>query len=92
MFAYDGSAMHEFTNSRASCEDIRLVAVSALWFGPKRLDELAKLVGISQSLLSYHVRVLRDEGLVEAEDGELGVISSIGFRPKDLAAVKLEIP
>lgn len=84
--------MHNFTNSRASCENIRLVAVSALWFGPKRLDELAKLVGISQSLLSYHVRVLRDEGLIEAGEGELGVISSIGFRPKELAAAELDLP
>ncbi len=52
-------------------EDKRLQVVRLLLEGPKHAGELQRLVEVEQSLLSHHLRVLRDAGLVTAErDGK----------------------
>jgi DNA-binding transcriptional ArsR family regulator len=44
----------------------RLAAVEALMDAPRHAGELATLLGVEQSLLSHHLRVLREAGLVQA--------------------------
>ncbi|MEO1237266.1 MAG: metalloregulator ArsR/SmtB family transcription factor [Planctomycetota bacterium] len=49
----------------------RLGVVMQLMNGPRRVGELNESLGVEQSLLSHHLRVLRDAGLVTAErDGK----------------------
>lgn len=43
----------------------RLFVLKELLVGPKNVTELNALLKIDQSLLSHHLRVLRDAGLVE---------------------------
>lgn len=39
--------------------------------GPKHVGELNAVVGVEQSLLSHHLKILREEGFVEAtRDGK----------------------
>lgn len=47
--------------------DVRLEVLRQLGAGPKRVGELLALLQIEQSLLSHHLRVLRQHGLVRAE-------------------------
>lgn len=52
-------------------EDKRLQVVRILLEGPKHAGELQRLVEVEQSLLSHHLRVLREAGLVTAQrDGK----------------------
>jgi ArsR family transcriptional regulator len=52
-------------------EETRLGIVEQLMEGPRHVGEINEVLGIDQSLLSHHLRVLRDGGLVEAErDGK----------------------
>jgi len=49
----------------------RLAVVEALLGGPRHVHELIDLLDVEQSLLSHHLRVLRDAALVEAlRDGK----------------------
>ncbi len=49
----------------------RLEVVRVLLDGPRHVGELNERVGVEQSLLSHHLRVLREAGLVTAErDGK----------------------
>ena len=49
----------------------RLSVVRELLEGPRHVGELNELVRVEQSLLSHHLRVLREAGLVEGErDGK----------------------
>ena len=49
----------------------RLAIVRALMNGPERVGSLNEQLRIDQSLLSHHLRVLRDSGLVESQrDGK----------------------
>ncbi|MEQ8958320.1 MAG: metalloregulator ArsR/SmtB family transcription factor [Coleofasciculus sp. C2-GNP5-27] len=49
----------------------RLHVLQMLMDGPKHVGELNAVLGIEQSLLSHHLKVLRDEGLVTAtRDGK----------------------
>ncbi len=49
----------------------RLEVVRALLNGPRHVGELNERVDVEQSLLSHHLRVLREAGLVIAErDGK----------------------
>jgi ArsR family transcriptional regulator len=47
-------------------DPIRLRIVGALVDGRRCVCELLEEIGIAANLLSYHLRVLRDAGLVEA--------------------------
>lgn len=59
------------TRLRLLADDTRLAVVQQLIEGPKRVGQINELVGIEQSLLSHHLKVLRDAGLVESErDGK----------------------
>ena len=44
----------------------RLAVLEALMSGPKIVGELMEQLDVEQSLLSHHLAVLRDTGLVEA--------------------------
>ena len=44
----------------------RLRVLALLMKGPKRVAEINAELGLEQSLLSHHLRVLRDEGLVRS--------------------------
>lgn len=49
----------------------RLAVLELLMDGPKHVGELAEQLGVEQSLLSHHLRILRDAGLAEAaRDGK----------------------
>lgn len=49
----------------------RLAVLQNLMEGPKHVGELNAVLKIEQSLLSHHLKVLRDEGFVEAKrDGK----------------------
>ncbi len=52
-------------------DSTRLAVVESLLDGPKRVGELNTALGLDQSLLSHHLKVLREEGLVEStRDGK----------------------
>lgn len=49
----------------------RLAVVEKLLEGPAHVGELGAALGVEQSLLSHHLKVLREAGLVSAErDGK----------------------
>ena len=45
----------------------RLAVLETLMSGPKNVGELMGQLNVEQSLLSHHLAVLRDNGLVEAD-------------------------
>ena len=52
-------------------DETRLAVIESLMDGPKHVGELVDLVGVEQSLMSHHLKVLRDAGLVQARrDGK----------------------
>jgi len=52
-------------------DDTRLEVVRALMDGPKHVGEINLELKIEQSLLSHHLKILRDAGLVISErDGK----------------------
>lgn len=52
-------------------DETRLAVMEQLMAGPKHVGELNEPLAIESSLLSHHLRVLRDAGLVVAErDGK----------------------
>jgi DNA-binding transcriptional ArsR family regulator len=56
---------------RALGDATRLAVLQALLEGPLHVNDLQKRVTVGQSLLSHHLKVLRDAGLVHAErDGK----------------------
>ncbi len=56
---------------RALADGTRLAVVEALIEGPKHVHELMALLEVEQSLLSHHLRVLREIGLLAAtRDGK----------------------
>ncbi len=67
------------TVNRESCADLlkvladetRLDVVRQLMLGPRHVGELNESLGLEQSLLSHHLRVLKESGIVEAQrDGK----------------------
>ncbi|HBE20917.1 MAG TPA: ArsR family transcriptional regulator [Cyanobacteria bacterium UBA11149] len=49
----------------------RLAVLQILMDGPKYVSEINAVLQIEQSLLSHHLKILRDEGFVEAtRDGK----------------------
>ena len=56
---------------RALADQTRLNVVRTLLLGPRRVSELNQQLQIDQSLLSHHLRVLREKNFVVAErDGK----------------------
>lgn len=56
---------------RALGDATRLAVLQALLEGPLHVNDLLKRVSVGQSLLSHHLKVLRDAGLVHAaRDGK----------------------
>lgn len=52
-------------------DETRLAVVQQLMDGPKHVGDINEALHLEQSLLSHHLRVLRESGLVEAErDGK----------------------
>jgi DNA-binding transcriptional ArsR family regulator len=45
----------------------RLAVVRRLLSGPRTVGEMQRALGVEQSLLSHHLRVLRDAGLVAGD-------------------------
>jgi ArsR family transcriptional regulator len=64
------------TNSCAAmlkvlADETRLAVVEQLLDGPKHVGEINESLGVEQSLLSHHLKVLREAGMVEARrDGK----------------------
>jgi len=55
-------------------DETRLTVMRLLLAGPKHVGEINEEIDIEQSLLSHHLRVLRDAGLVIAERDGKGVL------------------
>jgi len=56
---------------KALADETRLAVVRQLLGGPKHVGELNEQLGIEQSLLSHHLKVLREMGIVQARrDGK----------------------
>jgi len=55
-------------------DDTRLAVVRQLITGAKHVAELNEPLGVEQSLLSHHLKVLRNAGIVEAERDGKGVL------------------
>lgn len=78
-------------------DSTRLAVLELLWSGPKHVGEMNAVLGLEQSLLSHHLKVLRDEGFVRAtRDGkavlyhlESAVWSASGGRAIDLGCCQL---
>jgi len=52
-------------------DDTRLAVVRQLMRGPKHVSEVNSALQVEPTLLSHHLKVLRDAGIVEAErDGK----------------------
>jgi ArsR family transcriptional regulator len=52
-------------------DENRLAVLRLLLQGPSRVGDLAAVIGIEQTLLSHHLKVLREAGLVSTErDGK----------------------
>ena len=55
----------------------RLAVVRQLLEGPKHVSELNEAVDVEQSLLSHHLKVLREAGLVVSERDGKAVLYSL---------------
>jgi ArsR family transcriptional regulator, zinc-responsive transcriptional repressor len=78
----------------------RLAVLESLMDKPKRVGELMDLLGIEQSLLSHHLALLREAGLVEGHrDGKSvlyqlaqGVENTTAGKSLDLGCCQLSFP
>ena len=82
---------------KALGDSTRLAVMESLLDGPKRVGELGELLQVEQSLLSHHLRVLRDFGMLQTRrDGKAvvyalapGVEGAIRDRTLDLGCCRL---
>jgi ArsR family transcriptional regulator len=74
---------------RALGDETRLRILESLIEGDRTVSELIDLLGIGQSLVSHHLRILRDAGLVIDRREGRWVYYEIGAGA--LAAVKLTV-
>jgi ArsR family transcriptional regulator len=81
----DPSAVDCADKLKALSDATRLAAMEALMDGPLHVGELASRLDVEQSLLSHHLRVLREMGLLEATRDGKAVLYSItpGVEGKD---------
>lgn len=82
---FQASAVEAARLLKALSNDKRLMILCQLGGGERAVGELIPLVGLSQSALSQHLAVLREEGLVATR--REGV--SIRYRIADPAVVKI---
>lgn len=71
---------------KALCDDTRLRVVELLADGEHCVCDLQSALNIAQPLLSFHLRVLRDAGVVA--DRRAGRWSYYSLRPESLAALE----
>ncbi|MFO1040657.1 MAG: metalloregulator ArsR/SmtB family transcription factor [Planctomycetaceae bacterium] len=56
---------------RVLSDETRLMVVKQLMHGPKHVGEINSVMNVESTLLSHHLKVLRDAGLVQAQrDGK----------------------
>lgn len=83
---------------RLLSDDTRMAVMEQLLDGPKRVGVLVTALDVEQSLLSHHLRVLRDGGLVSARrmgrevEYELATPVTTGRRGLDLGCCTLSFP
>ena len=65
-------------------DDTRLDVVRQLMQGPKHVGELNASLPIDQSLLSHHLKILRDAGIVVAQRDGKAVLYSLAPNVEDL--------
>lgn len=78
-------------------DSTRLAVLELLWSKPMHVGEMNAVLQVEQSLLSHHLKVLRDEGFITAtRDGkavlyqlESAVRSASGDRAIDLGCCRL---
>lgn len=58
-------------------DDTRLAVVRQLMEGPKHVGEINASLQLEQSLLSHHLKILRDAGLVTSERDGKAVLYSL---------------
>jgi len=69
-------------------DETRLSVLEALMNGPRHVGELSDSLGVEQSLLSHHLRVLREARLVESNRDGKGVLYSVAPGVKSDATQK----
>jgi ArsR family transcriptional regulator len=62
---------------RVLADPTRLAVLEILMERPKHVGELNAVLGVEQSLLSHHLKVLREEGFVEATRDGKAVLYSL---------------
>ncbi|MDD2903285.1 MAG: metalloregulator ArsR/SmtB family transcription factor [Syntrophales bacterium] len=62
---------------KAVSDKIRWTVIEMLMDGPKTVGELAKELGVEHSLLSHHLKILRNGGLVESSRAGKSVICKL---------------
>ncbi len=67
---------------KALADPTRLEVMCRLLEGPCRVGELNERLHLEQSLLSHHLKVLRDHGLVIAERDGKAVSYRLALRPR----------
>ena len=56
---------------KALADETRLGVVQQLLSGPKHVGEINEVLGVEKTLLSHHLKILRESNIVEAErDGK----------------------
>ncbi len=78
-------------------DSTRLAVLELLWSGPKHVGEMNAVLQLEQSLLSHHLKVLREEGFITStRDGkavlyqlESGVFCASDGRAIDLGCCRL---
>ncbi|GIW99914.1 MAG: transcriptional regulator [Pirellulaceae bacterium] len=58
-------------------DQTRLAVVQSLLEGPQRVSELNRHLNVEPTLLSHHLRVLREAGLVETERDGKSIVYSL---------------
>jgi DNA-binding transcriptional ArsR family regulator len=82
---FEASAGQAARLLRALANERRLMILCQLTDGERSVGQLAPLVGLSQSALSQHLAVLREEGLVATRREA----QSVWYRIDDPAALKV---
>ena len=96
------------TSSSTNCADklklladtTRLAVLESLLERPKRVGELMALLGVEQSLMSHHLALLREAGLVDAKREGKSVLyqlashveSATSGKSLDLGCCQLSFP
>lgn len=63
---------------KALADDTRLAVIRQLMDGPKHVGEMNEALNVEQSLLSHHLKVLREAGVVEAQRDGKAVLYRLG--------------